>query len=89
MGPIEITFFVMVAIWALIGVIRGYNRELGITTMLLIALFVLVFTTGPMGHKFQAFLAFVAGPDPERLAPVAHRFSGPPDPNPKAGVLSR
>jgi len=68
MGPIEITFFVMMAIWALIGVIRGYNRELGITTMLLIALFVLVFTTGPMGHKFQAFLAFVAGPDPERQA---------------------
>ena len=68
MGPIEITFFVMLGIWALIGVVRGYHRELGVTTMLLLALFVLVFTTDRMGQHFQAFLEFVAGPDPARQA---------------------
>jgi hypothetical protein len=68
MGPIEITFFVMLGIWALIGVIRGYHKELGVTTMLLIALFVLLFITDQLSTQWQSFLAFVAGPDPVRQA---------------------
>jgi uncharacterized membrane protein required for colicin V production len=40
-GPVEITFLVLLAIWAVIGVVRGFHRELGVTTMLLIGLFVL------------------------------------------------
>lgn len=41
MGPVESIFLVMLAIWVGIGLVRGFARELGVTTMLLIALFVL------------------------------------------------
>ena len=43
MGPIEIVFLLLVAVFIVIGIVRGYARELGVTTMLLIALFVLEF----------------------------------------------
>jgi hypothetical protein len=42
-GPVEVVFLVMVAIFIVIGIVRGFPRELGVTTMLLIALFVLEF----------------------------------------------
>ena len=41
MGPIEIVFLVLLMVFGIIGVVRGYGRELGVTTMLLITLFVL------------------------------------------------
>lgn len=41
MGPIELIFLTVFVIFGIIGVIRGYGRELGITTMLFIVLFVL------------------------------------------------
>jgi len=44
MGPVELVFGLLVVIFAAIGVVRGYARELGITTMLLLALFVIEFT---------------------------------------------
>jgi hypothetical protein len=40
-GPVEIIFLILLGVWAMIGVVRGYPRELGVTTMLLIGLFVL------------------------------------------------
>jgi hypothetical protein len=43
MGPIEIVFLVMIAIFGAIGVVRGFGRELGVTTLLLIALLLLEF----------------------------------------------
>ena len=50
MGPIEITFVVLLAVFAVVGLVRGYPRELGVTTMLLITLFVLEF----LNEKYQA-----------------------------------
>lgn len=43
MGPVELIFLVVVAIFIAIAFVRGYNKELGVTVMLLIALFVLEF----------------------------------------------
>jgi len=42
MGPVELTFFLVVAIFALIGAVRGVARELGVTLMLLVGLMVLL-----------------------------------------------
>lgn len=41
MGPIEITFLILIAVFGIIGIVRGFSRELGVTTMLLLVLFVL------------------------------------------------
>lgn len=43
MGPIELLFLTLIAMFGAIGVVRGYQRELGVTTMLLLALFVISF----------------------------------------------
>ena len=52
MGPIETVFLVVVAIFVVIALVRGYNKELGVTTMLLIALFVLEF----LNERYQALV---------------------------------
>ncbi len=38
MGPVEIVFLVVIAIFGVIGIVRGYQRELGVTTLLVAAL---------------------------------------------------
>ncbi len=43
MGPIEIVFVVLLILFAVYGVVRGYAKELGVTLLLLLALFVVVF----------------------------------------------
>ncbi len=52
MGPIEITFLVLLIVSMIVGVVRGYAKELGVTTMLLIALFVLEF----LNERYQGVL---------------------------------
>lgn len=52
MGPIEIVFLVVVAIFIAIAFVRGYSKELGVTTMLLIALFVLEF----LNERYQTLV---------------------------------
>lgn len=57
MGPIELLFLVVTAIFGAIGLVRGYQRELGVTTMLFIALFLIEFTfAGPVGDRVNNFL---------------------------------
>ncbi len=41
MIPIELVFGVLVSLFALIGLVRGFTRELGVTTVMMFALFVL------------------------------------------------
>ncbi len=41
MAPIELFFGVLVFVFALIGLVRGFLRELGVTTVMMFALFVL------------------------------------------------
>ncbi len=63
MGPVELVFLTVFVIFGIIGVVRGYGKELGVTTMLLIALFVLEF----LDERYQALvmraLAVFTGPD--------------------------
>lgn len=68
MGPVEITFLVVVAIWGAIGIVRGYPRELGVTLMLFIGLFVLVFIDVKLCDQLTKLLEFVVGPDPYKQA---------------------
>lgn len=57
MGPVEIVFLVVIGIFGAVGVVRGYQRELGVTTMLLITLFVLGFLTeSSFGTRLDTFL---------------------------------
>ena len=52
MGPVEVVFLVVIGIFGAIGVVRGSQRELGVTTMLLLALFVITFLfTSPAGSR--------------------------------------
>ena len=43
MGPVEVVFLILIGLFGAIGVVRGWQRELGVTTMLLITLFVIEF----------------------------------------------
>ena len=61
MGPIELVFLVMIALFGIVGVVRGYARELGVTTMLLIGLLVLVFIDKEFHAGLVRFLAALVG----------------------------
>jgi hypothetical protein len=61
MGPIEITFLCMAGILAVVGVVRGYGRELGVTIMLLVALLVIEFTEAMAGNQLNGLLASILG----------------------------
>lgn len=63
MGPIEVVFLVVLAIFTVIGIVRGFPRELGVTTMLLIALFVLEFFFERYLVSVDQALAIATGQD--------------------------
>lgn len=46
MVPIELLWFILVALFGLIGVVRGYLRELGVTTVMVLALFGMITAEG-------------------------------------------
>lgn len=57
MGPVEIVFLVIIGLFGAIGVVRGYQRDLGVTTMLLITLFILEFLMdSPAGTRINSAL---------------------------------
>lgn len=56
MGPIETLFLTVFGIFGAIGIVRGYSRELGVTTMLLLTLFVLTFVQDTLGDQIVKFL---------------------------------
>lgn len=68
MGPIELVFLTLFVIFGIIGVIRGYGRELGVTTILLLALFVLEFLSESYPAPLNRVLQIFAGADPARVA---------------------
>ena len=58
MGPIELLFLTIFGLFGAIGVVRGYQRELGVTTMLLLALFVIeFFMATALGDRVTALLS--------------------------------
>lgn len=56
MGPIEILFVTVIFLFGAIGIVRGYTRELGVTTMLLMTLFVITFVDTRLGEQISALL---------------------------------
>lgn len=56
MGPIEVLFLTVFGIFGAIGIVRGYSRELGVTTMLLLTLFVLTFVQDQLGDQIIKLL---------------------------------
>ncbi len=70
MGPIELVFLVMIALFGVVGIVRGYARELGITTMLLIGLWVLVFIDQQFHVQLDKLLVALAGDSPVTQATV-------------------
>jgi hypothetical protein len=67
MGPVEVVFLILIGLFGAIGVVRGWQRELGVTTMLLLALFVIEFVlTTPIGQRVDSFLTG-AGVSAEQL----------------------
>ncbi len=68
MGPVEFIFLTILIIFCVIGIIRGYNRELGVTTMLLLTLFVLEFLSETFPGLLNQVVGIVAGADPARQA---------------------
>jgi hypothetical protein len=75
MGPVDIFFLILVAIWGAIGIVRGYHKELGVTLLLLIGLFVLLFFDAQFSEQVDAILEFIAGPDPAKQTAVQALFS--------------
>jgi hypothetical protein len=75
MGPVDIFFLILVAIWGAIGIVRGYHKELGVTLLLFIGLFSLLFLDAEAGSKVDKLLEFIAGPDPGKQAAVAALFA--------------
>jgi hypothetical protein len=61
MGPVELTFFIVIGIFGLIGAVRGVARELGVTVMLLIGLMVLLLLDTYLAEEIQQVLEFFFG----------------------------
>jgi hypothetical protein len=64
MGQIELAFIAVWIVFAVVGVIRGYPRELGVTTMLLLALFITEFIEERYSAIFNRVLGGLTGLDP-------------------------
>jgi hypothetical protein len=67
MVPVEIVFLVTTCIFGVVGIVRGYSRELGVTTMLLLALFVLELIGERYPTQWAMVLGKLFGSDPETL----------------------
>jgi hypothetical protein len=61
MGPVELIFFIVLAIFFVIGIVRGIGRELGVTLMLLIGLMVLLLMDTYLADQIQRVLEFFFG----------------------------
>lgn len=61
MGGVELVFLAVFVIFGVVGVVRGYARELGVTTMLLLALFILELIDERYRDSFEGLLVTVTG----------------------------
>ena len=61
MGPVEVLFITIGVIVTLIGLARGYAKELGNTTIILVAIFVLTFFEDTIVRVLKAVVVRVPG----------------------------
>jgi hypothetical protein len=64
MGPIELSFVIIVIIFCVVGLVRGHNREFGVTIALLLLLFFIEFTEAMAPKELRAVVAYIAGTNP-------------------------
>ena len=57
MGPLEVVWLILVAVFAVVGVVRSYPRELGVTTTILAALLLLTRGGESVLYLADAYLA--------------------------------
>jgi hypothetical protein len=78
MGPIEILYLTIGIIVVLIGLARGYVKELGSTLIILVALFILTFFKEPidtaLGAAAQGAFGAEDGTEPELLLSLFYTF---------------
>lgn len=71
MGPIEVLWITLLIIFGIIGYVRGFTKELGVTTMVLLAMFILSRFGEQMAKMIDKGLGFVGigfiGTDNEAL----------------------
>jgi uncharacterized membrane protein required for colicin V production len=65
MGPVELIFFTIGIIVTLIGLARGYVRELGSTLIILVAIFILTFFQTELAGLLTNLTASIGGPEGE------------------------
>jgi hypothetical protein len=61
MTPVGVVFLIVMLLFGIIGIVRGVARELGVTTMLLLALMVLQLTVTLFASRITHFLTQVFG----------------------------
>lgn len=76
MGPIEILFLALIAVFGAIGLVRGHARELGVTVMLLIGLWILSFADDMFNTQVDQVLGLVAENEANRASVKALLYSG-------------
>ena len=67
MGPVEIVFLIIIALFGAVGYVRGYHRELGVTLLLLVSLFVLTIIDALIPGLRDRALALVGGSNSMQL----------------------
>ncbi len=77
MGPVEVLFITIGVIVTLIGLARGYAKELGNTIIILVAIFVLAFFEASISNLLTSVVARVPG-----------LISNPEDPQANTLILS-
>jgi hypothetical protein len=69
MGPLEVLWAMLIVVFAVVGVVRGYPKELGVTTTILAALLILTRSGETMLGLIDAYLT--------RYADAGIIFEGP------------
>jgi hypothetical protein len=64
MTPVGVVFLVVMLVFGIVGIVRGVGKELGITTMLLLALMLLQLTATLFASRIASFLTQVFGVSP-------------------------
>ena len=64
MTPVGVVFLIVMLLFGVIGIVRGVAKELGATTMLLVALMLLQLTVTLFASRIASFLTQVFGVSP-------------------------
>lgn len=75
MGPIEVLWGSLVVVFGLIGLVRGFLKEVGVTTVLAFLLFLLTFFAKQIAQGLDMLVALVRLSPPDSLQANLLRYS--------------